>query len=340
MGFIVLRHGQNGDQGDGALLSQLPAGTLIDRGQIGIEVAWEAAASRNLLLGGRNLPQGLSVVGDIRHDDQDMHILLKRQILCGGQGHAGRGNPLHSGVVGQVGEHHRPVDGSGALELADKKLRLLKGNADGGEHHGEIGSIVPDYPRLAGNLSRQVCMGQAGAGEDRQLLSAHQGVQSVNGADASLDELVGIVPGRRVHRQSVDVPVLLRQDVGAAVNGPTHAVEYPPQHVGGHTQLQGVSQEADLGIRQVDAGCGFKELDHSGISVDLQHLAAADGAVLQLHLYQLVIGDVLHHADHHQRADNLLHGSVFSDHTCSPPWAVTVSISWAISASIRAYSWG
>ena len=26
--------------------------------------------------------------------------------------------------------------------------------------------------------------------------------------------------------------------------------------------------------------------------------------------------------------------------TCSPPWAVTVSISWAISASIRAYSWG
>ena len=65
---------------------------------------------------------------------------------------------MYKRQVGQVGEENGPVDGAGTAELLDKEVRLLKGNADGGEHHGEIGSIVPDYPRLAGNLSRQVCM--------------------------------------------------------------------------------------------------------------------------------------------------------------------------------------
>ena len=37
-------------------------------------------------------------------------------------------------------------------------------------------------------------------------------------------------------------------------------------------QLQGVAQKADLGLGQVDAGGGLKELDHGGVAVDLQHL--------------------------------------------------------------------
>ena len=69
-------------------------------------------------------------------------------------------------------------------------------------------------------------------------------------------------------------------DVRAAVDGLAHAVEHAAQHIGGHAQLQGVSQKADLGVGQVDAGGGFKELDHGGVAVDLQHLAAADGAVV------------------------------------------------------------
>lgn len=51
-----------------------------------------------------------------------MHILLKGQVLRGGEGHAGGGDALHGGVVGQVGEEHRPVDGPGALELDRKSV--------------------------------------------------------------------------------------------------------------------------------------------------------------------------------------------------------------------------
>ena len=248
--------------------------------QVRVQVAGEAAAAGDFLLGGGNFPQCLSVVGDVGHDDQHVHALLKGQILRGSQGHTGRGDALHGGIVGQVGEEDRPVDGTGAAELADKELRLLEGDADGGKHHGEVGAVIPQHLGLPGDLGRQVGVGQTGAGEDGQLLPADQSVQAVDGGDAGLDELVGVVTGCRVHRQAVDVPVLLRDNVRAAVDGLAHAVEHAAQHVGRHTQLQGMAQEADLGVGQVDAGGGFKELDHGGVAVDLQHLAPADGAVV------------------------------------------------------------
>ena len=334
VGLVILRHGQDGDQRDGAGLAQLAARPLVDGGQVRVQIPREAPSAGDLLLGGGDLPQCLGVVGDVGHDDQHVHILLKGQILGGGQGHPGGGDALHGRVVGQIGEHDRPVNGAGALELADEELRLLKGDADGGKHHGELGGVVPQHLGLPGDLGRQIGVGQAGAGEDGKLLPTDQGVQPVDGADAGLNELVGVVPGRRVHGQAVDVPVLLRQDVGPAVDGPAHAVEHPAQHVGGHAQLQGVAQEADLGVRQVDAGGRLEQLDHGGVAVDLQHLAPADGAVVELHLHQLVIGDALDHADDHQGAGDLLDRSVFPDHASSPPSSAMAVISCSISAEI------
>ena len=100
-----------------------------------------------------------------------------------------------------------------------------------------------------------------------------------------------------------------------------------------------MAQEADLGLGQIDAGGGLKELHHGGVAVDLQHLAPADGAVGQLHLRQLVVGDVLHHFDHHQRGRDLLDGFILSDHSSSPAFLTTSSISFSMASEISAYTW-
>mgnify|MGYP002244892697 CR=1 FL=1 len=70
----------------------------------------------------------------------------------------GGGNTLHGGVIGKVAEQHGTVNGAGALELADKELRFLKRDADGGEHHGEVGILVPQHLGLTGDLRRQIGM--------------------------------------------------------------------------------------------------------------------------------------------------------------------------------------
>ena len=254
-----------------------------------------------------------------------MHILLKGQILGGGQRHTGGGDTLDGGVVGQVGEQHGAVDGAGAAELLYEVLGLLKGDADGGKHDGEIAGAVQNLG-LTGDLSGQLRVGQTGAGEDGQLLAADQRVQTVDGGNAGLNKLVGIVAGGGVHGQTVDVAVLLGQDLGAAVDGLAHAVEHAAQHIAADGQLKGMAEEADLGLGQVDAGGGGEQLDNGLVAVDLQHLGAADGAVGQLHLGQLVIGDALDMIDHHQRGGDLLDRAVFFNHQSTSPLSAISSI--------------
>ena len=50
VGLVVLGHGEDGDEGDGAALAQLPPRPLIEGGQVGVEVAGVAPAAGHLLL--------------------------------------------------------------------------------------------------------------------------------------------------------------------------------------------------------------------------------------------------------------------------------------------------
>ena len=107
-------------------------------------------------------------------------------------------------VVRQIQKQHRPLQRTGVPEVLPEKLRLLKGDADGGKHHGE-GFVFPPHLGLPGNLGGQLGVRQAGAGKDGQFLPPDQGVQPVDGGDAGLDKLRGIVPGGGVEGGAVDV---------------------------------------------------------------------------------------------------------------------------------------
>ena len=158
-------------------------------------------------------------------------------------------------------------------------------------------------------------MGQTGAGEDGQFLTANQGVQSVNGRNAGLNELGGVVPGCGVHGQTVDVHIGVGENLRAAVDGIAHAVEYAAQHILGNAQLQGMAQKADLALCKVDTGGGVKQLNQCVRSVNLQYLAQPALTVGQLDFTQLVIGDALYIFHQHQRSGNLGDGAIFLNHS-------------------------
>ena len=265
-----------------------------------------------------------------------MHFLLERQILGGGQRHARRRDTFHGGVVGQIGEEYRSVNGTRAAELAHEKFRFLERDTDSREHHREVRALVAQHFRLTGNLRGKVGMREAGAGENRQFLPANQRVQAVDSGDARLNKFVGVVAGGGVHGEAVNVAVLLREDVGAAVDRLSHAVEHAPEHVAGYAQFQRVSQKADFRVCQIDSGGTLEKLYYGRVAVDFQHLSAPDGTVVQFDFHQFVIGDVLDHANHHQRADDFFYSFVFPNHAFSPPSAAISSICCAISARIWA----
>ena len=74
-------------------------------------------------------------------------------------------------------------------------------------------------------------MRKTGCRENRQLLAADQGVQTIYGGNAGLDKLLRIASGCRIHGKAVDIHTLFRQDVGAAVNGLAHAVKHTAEHI-------------------------------------------------------------------------------------------------------------
>ena len=165
-------------------------------------------------------------------------------------------------------------------------------------------------------------MRQAGAGEYGQLLAADERVQPVDGGDAGLNELCGVCARGGVHGQAVYVAVSVRQYGRAAVDGLAHAVENAAEHVLAHAELQRMPEEADLRFRKVDALRGLEELYDSLVALDLEDLAAADFAVGQLKLAELVIGNALDLPDYHKRTGDLLNCLVFPDHSSSPPSAM------------------
>ena len=334
MGLVVFGHGQDRDHGDRAGLADTAAGALIERGQVGVQVAGVAAAARNFLLRRGDLTQSLSVVGDIGQDDQHLHVLFKGQVLGRGQRHTRSGDTLDGGVVGKVREHDRAVNGSGAAELLNEVLGFLERDADGSEDDGEI-LVVAQHLRLTRDLRGQRGVRQAGRREDRQLLAADEGVQAVDGGNAGLDELCRVGAGCRVHRQTVDVAVLLGEDRRAAVDGLAHAVEDAAEHILAHAQLQRVAEEADLRLRKVDALRALKELHDRVVVLDLEDLAAADFTVRELDLGQLVVGHAFDVLDDHQRAGDLLDCFVLFNHCSSPP-AIISLICAVMSAAILA----
>ena len=99
-----------------------------------------------------------------------------------------------------------------------------------------------------------------------------------------------------------------------------------------------MAQEADFGVPEVDAGGGFKQLHNGLVAVDLQHLAAAAGAVGQLDLAQLVVSDALYLLHHHQRSGDLMYGTVFLHHNSAPAFSTMAAISRSTSSLMAAYS--
>ena len=316
MGFVVLGHGENRDQRNGAVLASQSACSLIERREVGVHIAGIAAASGNLLTRRRNLTERVGVVGDVGHDNEHVHAQIESEIFRCGQRHFWGGDTLDRGVVRKVDEHDGSVDRAGLLEGLDEVIRLLKGDTHCGENNGEL-LVLSSYGRLTGDLSRELRVGKTRSGENRQLLTSYEGVQTVDRGDTCLDKFLRIVACCRVHGGAVDVHTLLGNQRGTVVDGIAQTVENAGEHVGRYGKLHRASEESHLGACEVDARGGVKKLNKRVGAVDLKHLAAACFAARQLDFTQLVIFDVIHVADHHQRTRDLTDSTVFLWHQSS-----------------------
>lgn len=115
-------------------------GALEQRGQIRVHVAWVTLAAGDLSATRGDLPQGLAVVGDVGHYDQDLFALAEGEVLGGGQGEAGGEQPLGAGITGQVEKKDRACERPALLHPLTEELGALVGDTDAVEDTAQHGS--------------------------------------------------------------------------------------------------------------------------------------------------------------------------------------------------------
>ncbi len=184
-------------------------------------------------------------------------------------------------------------------------------------------SVSPSTPDWRAIWAAMRLWGRPGPREDGQLLPAHQGVQAVDGRDAGLDEVGGIVASEGIDGAAVDVQFLLRDDARALVDGTPQAVEDPAQDVLAHRQLQALAGEAHPGFRDVQAAGGLEGLQQHHVVLHLQHVPQPHGAVGELHLHQLVVFRPLHPLQEDERTHDLFDGEIFLYHIPAPSTAIS-----------------
>ena len=111
-------------------------------------------------------------------------------------------------------------------------------------------SSAPPSARLQRDLRGELVVREAGAGEDRELLAADQGVEPVDGRDAGLDDVARVVARGRVERRAVDVEARLGHRRRQPVARPTEAVEHAPEHLARDAQVQRLAAEAHAARRR------------------------------------------------------------------------------------------
>ena len=166
---------------------------------------------------------------------------------------------------------------SSAPELAKASRKLVRfsaRDAHGREDRHE--PLLSQQPSTGRDASRELVGWQARAGEDGQLLAADERGQQVDGADAGLDEVLGVVARGWVDGATVHVQPAQRNDGRPVVDGPASPIEHASQHRAGDTQSEGVARELDLHRLEVKAAGALVDLDDGDVLVELGDLAVAN----------------------------------------------------------------
>ncbi len=153
----------------------------------------------------------------------------EREVLGSGQRETRCQEPLRRRIAREIEEQRGPLERARALEARAEELRAVVRHADSREHDGEVFSFPgrrrAAQARVGRDLDREPVVRQSAAGEQRQLLPAHEAVHQVQGRDAGLDEIARTRACNRIDRQPVDGVGLACRDRRPAVDHLSDAVE-------------------------------------------------------------------------------------------------------------------
>jgi hypothetical protein len=149
----IIRHGQDGDLGDGSVSTFDTTSSFIDGRQVSVHVAchnsvytstsfftrtWITSSSWHFFSGSTDFSQGVRIRRHVRQDDQ--HVLLQLISIILGRGKSQtRGNDSLDGrVVGEIQEERDSVQRSVLFEIRFEESRRFHVDTHSREYYREV----------------------------------------------------------------------------------------------------------------------------------------------------------------------------------------------------------
>ena len=205
---------------------------------------------------------------------------------------------LDQGIVDGVHEQHEVTGGGPLLQDVPDLRRVGVGDAHRCEHDCE-GRILR-HTCVGRHLRRELEVGQAADGEDRQLLAADERGQTIDRGHPGQDGVAWSLPDRRVDRAARRLSALAARDRRAAVERLSAPVAHPPEPAFADRYAQRGAREGDRYLVEAKPGRPLQDLDDGPVAVYVQHDPVADLAGVELDGGDLVPADAVDAFDHEQ----------------------------------------
>lgn len=256
---IIIGHGQDGNLSNGSVLSSDSTGSLVDGGEIGIEITWIRSSSWDFFSGGGDFSEGIRVGRHISQDDQDVQFSLVSQILSSGKSKTWGNNSFDGWVLSQVKEKNDSLHGSVLFEIGSEESGDFHVDSHSSEDDGEVlirvikNVLTLNQGCLSDDLGTDLVVWETVGGEKWNFLSSGNRVHGIDGGDTCLDHFLGVFSAVWVNGLTIDVQELLSQHWGTLVDGDSGTVERSSQHFFGDWHLQGFTSELTMSIKVINS---------------------------------------------------------------------------------------
>ena len=259
---IIVWHGQDRKLRHGAIDTLYDTGSFIKCSKFTVQISRESFSAWNFSLRRGNLTHGFSERSHIGQDNQNVHILFKCQIFCHGQCNLRRNQTFHDRIVCEVQKHGNVVCNTAFFKGSAEEICHIVFDAHCCEYDRKFFIRIVSERSLLHNLRRKLVMRKSVSGEDRQLLTADQGGQSVDCRNSGADIVSRVFPHDRIQRKSIDIPFQLCNDRTQIIDRLSDSIKCPSQHIRGERNLHRMSGQFGVCVLQRHALRSFKDLDH------------------------------------------------------------------------------
>lgn len=144
--------------------------------------------------------------------------------------------------------------------------------------------FVGNQGGLSCDLGTNLVMWKTVSREEWNFLTSSNRVHYIDRGNTSLDHFLWIDSPVWINWLSLDIKELFSENWRTLIDWLSGTVESSSKHFFGNWHFENITSELDMGVKIIDSGSSFEDLDDSALAIDFEYLTLSDASISQDHV--------------------------------------------------------